>query len=388
MIFKQPKLQKQDVGVLVLIEKQRERLRLFTQGAPRRWMGSLRRLSFAKNIQASNSIEGIEATIDEAVAAVENEPPLDPRDADVLAVLRYRDALTYIMQAARDPGLEVSKQFIKGIHFMMTSYEMKSNPGLFRPGAIRVVSDRDNAVVYEAPEWELLDALCDELVADLNAGKSALNGVDPSDAAVSLVRGAMAHLNLVMIHPFSDGNGRMSRVLQTFVLAREGGSIDPVFSSIEEWLGAHTEAYYTILAQVGQGRWSPQNDALPWVRFCLRAHYQQAARIIRRNDEYRQLFEALAVVVETKHLPKRCEIPLFDTALGLKIANQRYSALAEVEPHTASRDLKLLVEAGLLVPLGERRGRVYQRSAVLTELRANTRLKHVVDDPYDLVANL
>ncbi|MEQ1578302.1 MAG: Fic family protein [Hyphomicrobium sp.] len=385
MIFRYPNLETSDFAVLKLIEGQRARLHLFTQGAPRRWLGSLRRLSFAKNIQASNSIEGIDATMDEAVAAVENEPPLDPRDADAMAVLRYREAMTYIMQAARDPGLEVSKQFIKGIHFMMTSYEMKANPGLFRPGSIRVISDSDDAVVYEAPEWELIDGLCDELVAFLQVGPSALEGVNEAHSALSVVRGALAHLNLVMIHPFSDGNGRMSRALQTFVLAREGGSVDPIFASIEEWLGEHTESYYKILADVGQGKWSPQNDALPWVRFCLRAHYQQAARIIQRNDEYRQLFEVVAKVVEARRLPKRCEIPLFDTALGLSIANQRYASLAEVEPHTASRDLKLLVDAELFVPVGERRGRVYQRSKLLAELRASTRINGKIVDPYDLV---
>jgi Fic family protein len=48
---------------------------------------------------------------------------------------------------------------------------------------------------------------------------------------------AMMHLNLVMIHPFRDGNGRVARALQTLVTAR-GQVLEPTFSSIEEWLGA------------------------------------------------------------------------------------------------------------------------------------------------------
>jgi Fic family protein len=55
-----------------------------------------------------------------------------------------------------------------------------------------------------------------------------------------LVRGAMAHLNLVMIHPFRDGNGRMARALQTMVLAQDQ-VVEPTFSSIEEWLGNNTQ---------------------------------------------------------------------------------------------------------------------------------------------------
>ena len=69
-----------------------------------------------------------------------------------------------------------------------------------------------------------------------------------------MVRAAMAHLNLVMIHPFRDGNGRMARCLQTYVLACEQ-IVSPVFSSIEEYLGRNTPAYYNILDEVGGGSW-------------------------------------------------------------------------------------------------------------------------------------
>lgn len=62
----------------------------------------------------------------------------------------------------------------------------------------------------------------------------------------------MAHLNLVMIHPFRDGNGRMARALQTLVLALDE-VLEPTFSSIEEWLGSNTADYYLVLAATGRG---------------------------------------------------------------------------------------------------------------------------------------
>src|SRR5699024_4556407 len=63
-----------------------------------------------------------------------------------------------------------------------------------------------------------------------------------------MVQGAMAHLNLVMIHPFSDGNGRMSRIVQSYMLYREQVA-EAQFVSIEEYLGRNTSAYYDILAR-------------------------------------------------------------------------------------------------------------------------------------------
>jgi Fic family protein len=119
--------------------------------------------------------------------------------------------------------------------------------------------------VYEGPDWQLVPALIGELVTQINRDEQVVSFA---------VLAAMAHLNLTMIHPLRDGNGRMARALQTLVLTRND-VVSPVFCSIEEWLGRNTDASYAILGEVGQGAWRPDNDALPWVRFCLVAHYQQ-----------------------------------------------------------------------------------------------------------------
>lgn len=336
-------------------------------------MGSLRRLSFARAMQGSNSIEGYDASLENAVAVVDNEPPLDPRDETTLALFGYRDALTYIMQTARDPYFELNKQFLKSLHFMMISYDMTKNPGQYRPGYIQVVKERTGDVVYVAPDADLVDGLVSELVSYLKGDGAK---------GPPIVRAAMAHLNLTMIHPFSDGNGRMSRALQTFVLAREG-VIDPVFASIEEWLGANTDKYYVALAEVGQGVWNPGRDALPWIRFCLTAHYQQVATTIRRNDEYGLLYGLIEDLALARRLHPRMVLPLFDAALGLGLTNARYVSVAGTEPHSATRDLKHLVDIGLLIARGEKRGRSYRASPDLRKLRLQSRVAaSPIIDPY------
>jgi Fic family protein len=374
-IFQEPRLSEADQAVMRLIEIQREKLRYATQTNPRRWTGSLRRLSFARAVRGSNSIEGYDASLEDAVAAIDSEPPLDPKDETTLALLGYRDALTYIMQAARDPYFDLNKQFLKSLHFMMLSHDTRKNPGQYRPGSIRVVDDKTRETVYEAPAVEHVDGLVSELIAYLRA--------DPSGSPI--VRAAMAHLNLTMIHPFSDGNGRMARALQTLVLARDG-LLDPVFASIEEWLGNNTQAYYAILAATGQGGWNPNRSALEWVRFCLRAHYFQAARVIRRNEEYAAVYGAIEELIQEEGHPHRVALPLLDAALGLRLDNPRYVAATGQQAHTAGRDLKHLVKRGWLVPIGEKRGRKYERSPTLLALREAHRLPRALTDPYELVA--
>ena len=98
----------------------------------------------------------------------------------------------------------------------------------------------------------------------------------------AVIRAGMAHLNLVMIHPFRDGNGRMARALQTLVLARDQIPW-PELSSIEEYLGLNTPSYYRVLADVGGRTWQPESDTRPWIRFVLTAHHRQATTTLRRS---------------------------------------------------------------------------------------------------------
>jgi len=102
------------------------------------------------------------------------------------------------------------------------------------------------------------------------------------DGTPAIVRAAMGHLNLAMIHPFSDGNGRMARCLQTLVLAREG-LLDPAFCSIEEYLGRNTHEYYSVLADVGGANGSRPTTQCPGFDFCLAAHFNQATTLLKTD---------------------------------------------------------------------------------------------------------
>ena len=374
MIFKPPRLAPEDDQVLELIKKQKERLRYLSASHPRRWNGLLSRNIFARAIQGSNSIEGYNVSQEDAIAAVLDEEPLDPKTEAWRALVGYREALTYIINLANDPHFEYHSQLIRSLHFMMLSYDMGKHPGQWRPGSIAVVQEGTGELMYQGPDVEFVPALVKELLDQLR---------EANDLPV-VVRAAMAHLNFTMIHPFSDGNGRMARALQTLVLARDG-SPNPIFSSIEEWLGRNRQAYYDVLAAVGQGSWHPENDALPWVRFCIRAHYQQMTTIIKRDEEMSRVFQDIMKLVDEHRLPSRCALPLVDAAYGLRINRPWYMNEANVTEFVASRDLKRLSDIELLVPHGEKRGRYYLGSAAVRQIRERMRDNSPMPDPYQLI---
>ncbi|GLY15937.1 cell division protein Fic [Kineosporia sp. NBRC 101677] len=366
MLIACPEPERVELDVLNRIDELRERLR-WQLHEPRRWSGSLRRLSLARAIQGSNSIEGYDARLDDAAAVALGEDPLDVGEETQRALAGHRDAMTHVLQLRQDEEFEHSTQLIKSLHFMMTSYSLANRPGLWRTGQVYVQKEDTGQIVYEGADPADVPALMRALVTRLNEERSA-------DAGHALLYGAMAHLNLVMVHPFKDGNGRMARCLQSLVLARSG-LLSPVFLSIEEYLGKNTQDYYEVLARVGQGRWSPEADARPWIRFALLAHLRQAATMLRRVDESAKLWIGMETLAAQHKLPDRCLTALFDAASGLRVRNATYrsslrdSGEDEISFQTASRDLKSMVDAELLVATGERRNRVYTAGRDLQLLR-------------------
>jgi Fic family protein len=375
MIHEYPKLEAIDQDVLGLIREQRNLLRYQVAHNPLRWKGFLSRNTEARALQGSNSIEGINADADEAMAIVDNERPETLEDETARALQGYRQAMTYIIRTHDDPHTTINAQFIRSLHFMMLNYDMTKLPGQWRTGPIYVVNEMTKETEYEGAPAEEIPGLIDELVAQLNS----------SDAVESsTVLGAMAHLNLVMVHPFKDGNGRMARALQTLVISQNGIS-SPTFCSIEEWLGRNTLAYYDILREVGQGRWNPRNSALPWVRFCLRAHYQQAATLMKRNNHIGRVWGEISQICKDQGLPERMESALLDAAFGYKVRNNRYREENDISDAVAGRDLRRLCELEWLEPVGEKRGRFYVASRVLLAIPQKTRENRRAADPYEMV---
>ncbi len=362
LLFRPPKLTAAERTVIHEIADLQEKLgaRLRT---PNRWSGSLRRAQFARAVQGSNSIEGYNARLDDAAAIDLGEAPLDADEETRLALKGYADAMTYVLQLHNEPNFHFGEQLLRSLHFIMLSYDLRKRPGLWRPGAIWIEDEANDRVVYEAPGIEAVPALM----------RALTRGLDRNPHTHPVVDAAIAHLNLVMIHPFSDGNGRMGRCIQSLVLARNG-VLSPVFCSIEEYLGANTRAYYDVLGLVGQGSWNPQNDTRAWLRFILTAHVRQARTTLRRAHEVERIWLDLDKLVTARNLNPRSTVALYDALIGYRVRNATYRATVlnesgeEINEASASRDLKQLQDAKLLVPYGEKRGRHYTAGEPLLDI--------------------
>lgn len=371
MIYVSPAPTAEDRVVLEQIHEMRRQLASVMR-APRRWQGGLRRTMLARAIRGSNSIEGYVVAEDDAAAALDDEEPLSADERTWAEIRGYRQALGFVLQMAGDAHFRIDTSAMRGMHYMMLAHDLSKSPGQYRTGPIYVHDERRDVVVYEGPEAGRVPGLMEELAASLQADQD----IDP------LVRGAMAHLNLVMIHPFRDGNGRMARALQTLTISRQA-IVEPAFSSIEEWLGHNTDDYYQVLAITGQGSWRPSPDAHLWAAFNIRAHHMQAQTVAQRVSEASEIWAELDGVVAENKLPERVTDILYEAVLGYRVRRAGYLRMAQVERHTASRDLGRLTDLGLLHPRGETRGRFYVAGERLQQLREECRKRRKpLVDPY------
>lgn len=371
MLFTYRSLDSNERRVLDRVADMRHALRFSVVQEPRRWTGLLARITRAKALRESNSIEGINVSAEDAIAAVDGEEPAEADRPTWRAVVGYQAAMDYILQRCRDPKFRFSEDCILAIHFMISQHDLKANPGNYRRGWVGVRNSQSGEVVHEGVDRDLLDNLMAELVDYLNN--------DQVESPV--LKAAMAHLNLTLLHPFADGNGRTARCLQAAVLTKEGIAA-PEFSSIEEYIGRNQQEYYKILADTGGGGWNPTRNCKPWVRFCITGHYRQAQTLIRRGREMGVVYEECAQEVAKAGLHERTALALLEAAAPSRVRNASYRVSADISNNLASRDLKELVDAGLLIPKGERRGRHYVASDRIMAIRNKNRLPKGIDDPF------
>jgi Fic family protein len=234
---------------------------------------------------------------------------------------------------------------ILDLHFDACWFQRDKDPGLWRTGPIGVTGS-DGTLEYVGPDADAVVGLMGEVIASLAKGERD----DDLDAVVGA---AMAHLNVTSVHPFRDGNGRISRIVQSLVLAREGLA-SPEFFSIEEYLGSHTQEYYAALRDTQGGSFQPERDATGWVTFCVEAHIAQARARLAQIEATAARWGHLEGLVAERNWPNRLVIALEQSLAG-RTDRSTYGAEADVSPATASADFRRLVDAGLVVQHG--RGR-------------------------------
>lgn len=320
------------------------------------WTGVLRRIAAAEATVGSTSIEGYGASVQETVEILAGRHPADPDEKTQKIIAAYGQAMDRVAVLATDPLFEWSTHAIRELHFLACHPQPDAMPGRYRDSAV-VVTRGAGRDPYRPPNSKEVPGLVKELAAWLDSG-------DPTRHPV--VRAAMAHLNLVSVHPFRDGNGRIARVVQSLVLAKEG-LLRAEFVSIEPYLSRHTRDYYAVLEAVQGEAYDPGRDASAWVEFCIEAHVFEAMERRRWLELAFSRHDFCEELAGGEGFPERFVIALDQALLGLSVTNAEYRREADIASPTAAQDLQRLRRDGWLDQQGGGRSARYIASKKLRD---------------------
>ena len=205
-----------------------------------------------KEAVLSSQIEGTQSSLSDLLLfEAGTESPMDPVD-DVVETVNYVDALEHGLERLRG-GFPLSNRLIREIHGVLLSRGRGSekNPGEFRRSQNWIGGSRPgNAVFVPPPHLEVPNCMT-ALERFLHA---------ENDGLPTLVRAALAHVQFEIIHPFLDGNGRVGRLLITFLLCHAGTLREPLLY-LSLYLKRHRSTYYDLLDHVRQtGDWEKWLD--------------------------------------------------------------------------------------------------------------------------------
>lgn len=316
-----------------------------------KWVSAIRRSSQAAAYSSSTRIEGYDTSVERASQLLGDAVA---SGTDELAFAAYARAMQHVGVLALEDDFKWSRRLILDLHFDICSFQPDKRPGALRDGPIYITAP-DGSTAFEGPSAESVPALVDEFVK-----------VSATTRDHPLVAAAMAHLNLVSIHPFEDGNGRAARVVQSLVIARTGETA-PELGSIEEFLAAHTASYYEALASAQGGKLDPSRPADDWLDFCLEAHISQAESRISTISEAAERWRRLEVAVDRRGWPDRMAIAL-EQALAGMLTRATYVQESGIAEPTASLDLRRLVDSNMLDVAGGGRSTHYVPAPGLNEI--------------------
>jgi Fic family protein len=213
--------------------------------------------------------------------------------------------------------------------------------GAWRPadiGAMQVVSGPigHERVHFEAPTADRLER---EVSAFLDWFEAA-KGIDP------VLKAGIAHFWFVTIHPFEDGNGRISRAITDMALARAEGTIER-FYSMSTQIEAEKKPYYLNLEQSQKGG-VDITSWLDWFLGCLGRAVAGAeaglASVLRKAKVWERINNQSPVNERQRKVINR----LLDGFEG-KLSTSKYARLAKCSGDTALRDIKILLDQGILI---------------------------------------
>lgn len=311
-----------------------------------------------KEAVLSSQIEGTTASLSDLLLVEHEAAPGVPLD-DVFEASAYVRALSHGLRRLRDPrGLPLSRRLLMEVHRELLAEGRGATrlPGEFRRSQNWIGGTRPGDASFVPPPWERVD----DLVADLE--RFLHTPMNP------LIKAALAHVQLETIHPFLDGNGRVGRMLITFVLC-ESGLLDEPLLYLSLHLKRNRSAYYDLLTRVRtDGDWEA------WLGFFLDGVADTARAAVATTQRVgRLLSEDRARLIDAGATASAHRVHDHLARHGVIARVPALSSKLQMTPMTIYSAVEVLEDLGLVrETTGAKRGRVWMYDAYVSLLEEGT----------------
>ena len=322
-----------------------ERARGFLEAATlsEAWVREMGHRALILEAHHTTHIEGTRLTLEQAERLLEGKPVPEADPDDVREVLNYRKAFEFVSEYLEGGGpiteglvREIHKRLVEGVRGGAAA------PGEYRRIQNYVVNAITGETVYTPPPAHDVPILMAELVDWLNREK---------ETHPVLVSG-IAQFRLVHIHPFLDGNGRTSRLLSTLCLYRAGYDFKRLFT-ISEYYDRERAVFYRAIQSVRESAM----DMTGWLEYFVEGLTTQLTEVKQRGERAMRR----DVLIKEHGLSDRQAKALGHILEHGSLTIQDFERLCpEVNRRSLQRDLKAMVDVGLLVSEGATNQLVYQ----------------------------
>lgn len=303
----------------------------------------LKKIAIVQSVKSSNEIEGI-ITSDKRIKEIvnNNSAPLNHNEAEIAG---YKLALDNIHRFYKET--QFSEEFVLGLHKILLSQTPENNGGHYKTvdNVIREYHrDGTSRIRWEpTPAKDTADAMDQMFLAYRDAtGGNYVN---------QLILIPCIVLDFLCIHPFSDGNGRTSRLLTLFLLYKAGFDV-PKYISFEEQINKNKDAYYASLQESSYGWHENKNDYIPFVKFFLFTLFLC----------YKELDKRFLTVRDGKvNKNKRIEELLRESFFPMS-KQEIQNLLPDVSLTTIERVLSTLLKEGKINKIGSTKSAKYMKS--------------------------
>lgn len=289
--------------------------------------------------EASNRIEGIVTTEIRMKALMQESTA--PRNRNEEEIAGYRDVLTLIHE--QHDYIDVKPSIILQLHRNLLAHTGYSHGGAWKDSDNQIVARNPDGTTYVrfTPTPAMLTPGAVENLCSTYRSAIQAQRYDPLLLSMLLV------FDFVSIHPFNDGNGRMSRLITVLLLEKCGYEV-PRYISVEKLIEQSKESYYEALATSSQEWDAGGNDASPFIRYML-------GIVVKA---YRELFDRVAGQSGTTSKSDSVAA-VFNRKLGKVTKSDIRNECPGVSDITIERELKRLLDVGKIAKVGAGRGTGY-----------------------------